>query len=241
MPDSPDYQKYLLGSVRFSLQDMGELAVRLGSPSVIDRRGEVVVWDDFRHGLSKWTYGVFGSGSAVSITADGRITSAYRGKLTAGASGYTYAYIQRFFPLIVSDKYGFEIIFAINGGYNYIQIEFIISEGTSIYTFGWKHEAVGGKLSILASDGSYTLIGSNINIATIDDYPVLSKMRVNILTGVYDTFRFSNTDYDVNGIILKKQVFSTIPYSYFRTWVFGNGSSASNYIVESFGITANEP
>jgi len=54
MPDAPDWYKYLPGSDRYILEDMGELAARLRSPITYDRRGEVLYFDMMEHGLAPY-------------------------------------------------------------------------------------------------------------------------------------------------------------------------------------------
>ena len=50
----PDFGMYAAESVVAGLSDMAELAVRLGSISIFDRRGKVIDFDDFEGVLLKW-------------------------------------------------------------------------------------------------------------------------------------------------------------------------------------------
>jgi len=54
-----------LGTV-YTIEDMAELAVRLGSPISFDRRGNVMWYDDFEHSLNKWFIGLLGGSVAIT-------------------------------------------------------------------------------------------------------------------------------------------------------------------------------
>ena len=90
----PDYGGAAPLATVYTLQDLAELAARLGSIDVFDRRGNVLLLDDFESGIKKWLFGGTGSYSAgwicdraehggfcLSIQTEGAATSlvsAYR-------------------------------------------------------------------------------------------------------------------------------------------------------------------
>lgn len=54
----------------FGVQDMGELAARLGSIDTHDRRGNVVWLDDFESGVEAWDFSGTGAGNARAWSAE---------------------------------------------------------------------------------------------------------------------------------------------------------------------------
>ncbi|GAG01299.1 unnamed protein product, partial [marine sediment metagenome] len=68
--DMPDDYKWLPGSTRFPLSDIGELAVRLGSLCSYDRRGEVIFIDDFGHGVNGYVLSHVGTGGKILVTGE---------------------------------------------------------------------------------------------------------------------------------------------------------------------------
>ncbi len=63
-----------------------ELAARLGSLSVFDRRGQVVWQDDFSLGLGAWSQWWSGTGGAVSLETGHFRRGGYAAKLTCGST-----------------------------------------------------------------------------------------------------------------------------------------------------------
>jgi len=126
MPDSPDYQKYLPNSVRFSFHAMGELAARLGSIVTYDRRGELIWYDDFRYGLGCWTISLAGTGADVSLSTDGLSVAPYCVKLTAGSSGTRLARMNRELGVIELDRAGAEFSFTQIAPSTIVEFEIVV-------------------------------------------------------------------------------------------------------------------
>ena len=240
MPDVPDYSKYGLGSVKFSVQDLGELAVRMGSGNIVDKRGEVVAWDDFRHGLSHWTTAVFGAGSSVTLTNDGRMQSPYRVKLHTGTIASSYALIQRNLPFIHGKRYGIEVILSAMTEFLDILVENTFSDGTYIYRCGWKHTYATNTLAAKTGLSSYEDVDTSIQINSVDDLPIIAKQIIDTENILYSYFRFGGNEYDVTGVPIGTQTFSTLDYSFFRIWLHGKATAEATIYVDSVGLTSNE-
>ena len=65
----PWTSKYKLTEV-FSGIDVNELAVRLGSPVNLDRRGNIVFIDDVEHALRKWEVSTTGDRGSCNVNAN---------------------------------------------------------------------------------------------------------------------------------------------------------------------------
>lgn len=95
MPDAPDWFNYRLESHEHVLQDIAELAVRLGSPVSYNRAGSVSWIDDFRCGLSKWSTNASGAGTSVKLRASDSNTGPFCADLTTGAVVLAEALMER--------------------------------------------------------------------------------------------------------------------------------------------------
>lgn len=109
MPDSPDYLRYLPNSNRFSLQDLGELAARLGSPAVFDRRGEIVWYDRCEYGATPWNITLDGVGAAVAVSTYNSYLSPYSLKMTSGNTADASVSVSRRFCLFDITSIGLEV------------------------------------------------------------------------------------------------------------------------------------
>lgn len=90
-------------------EDLAELAARLGSVDVYDRRGSVVWWDNFAQGIEAWTTATAGTGAAVALSTTTPHWPPFCVRLTAGSTGGRYAGIGRNLAPMVSERIGLEI------------------------------------------------------------------------------------------------------------------------------------
>jgi hypothetical protein len=143
MPDysSPKpYGQAPIGPI-YTLSDLGELAVRLGSIDSFDRRGNVLWFDDFENGLNKWH-----STSPHTGKTELRTTTARNGALSLYMETYPSSEatrsITRYLPYPVLSRVGLECSFAALGdlgadtaGNGRVIQEIRFFDGSKCYTF----------------------------------------------------------------------------------------------------------
>ena len=65
-----DYGMYAPAASIARMSDMGELAVRLGSIVSVDRRGDVLLLDNFEDNVNKWFWHIDGAGGSIALSND---------------------------------------------------------------------------------------------------------------------------------------------------------------------------
>lgn len=96
------------------LDDMGELAVRGGSPHLWDRRGDVVFSSDFRDGMSPFIPTAGGVGGAIVLSTGHTRQGAYSLKLTARSDDPFYAHVDLQLPIPRTRRLGLEFSFSLD-------------------------------------------------------------------------------------------------------------------------------
>lgn len=111
---TPDWGHVGPKSTIFGLDDLGEHAVRLGSPVVWDRRGNVILMDTFEHGLAQCSG--LGTGANWDVALEGGYAwqGAFCAKLTTGDDAGDEAYIRYKHGLPVNSQLGLEFTFALD-------------------------------------------------------------------------------------------------------------------------------
>ena len=94
-----------------SVQDLGELAARLGALSRYERSGNLVFADDFQCGLGKWVRVALGTGSFVEINQDYTNEKLFACKMYAENDGLHQARIVHTEMPLVLSRYGLEYSF----------------------------------------------------------------------------------------------------------------------------------
>lgn len=110
--DKPDAFPYRSRGPLYPLTDLGELAVRLGSPVAFDRRGDVIWFDTFDSGIDAWfisDFGCSGSGCTVEWSAACPDVGGFSALVTTGDVVGGYMDMLRLLPRPVKSKIGFEV------------------------------------------------------------------------------------------------------------------------------------
>lgn len=132
---APDWNKYRRESATFPVQDMAELAARLGSPVVFDRRGDVYWFDDFEHGFNRWGHTGSGTDNTQLISPDFPFHGGYSIKLTTGSTPDSEASMYTFLPYTQLGQWGLEVSF--NPNFDLLYSRFTLT----IYTGTYRHQA----------------------------------------------------------------------------------------------------
>lgn len=98
--DYPDWGTYSGEFKESPVRDLGELAVRLGSPLLFTKSGQVLMIEDFSLGLGRWQLFAAGSGILPVLRSDNWLTGGFccrlnpggvaggQSRITKGISGY---------------------------------------------------------------------------------------------------------------------------------------------------------
>jgi len=136
---TPDFSQTSGVNTVYQLTDMGELAARLGSIVTFDRRGDVLLLEDFESGLSPWQIKIDGANSKVCLSLESKYGGRFSCKLTADAAVGKYALIFRPFTLPSYSKYGFEYACAFASHAECVQTRLIITREATSYVYSIRY------------------------------------------------------------------------------------------------------
>lgn len=178
-----------------------ELAARLGSPFVYDRRGDVFWYDDFGAAVLHWNDESSGVGAVASLNTSDAYTGEQSCRLDTGGVANNYGMIQHYFDLPSSSGLGFE--FTITGQYLTGTFEFMVTllDGTYISHAKIKYVGSDHELFYLDDTETYQSLGTvspfgiaPLNYTTIKLVIDYKKQKyVRLLKGI-TTFDLSNYD-----------------------------------------------
>ena len=104
----PDYTSKYKNEKVFNVVDIGEAAVRLGSPSTEDRRGNFIWYDDFEGVSAKWKTVAAGVGAGAALNAGYSWRGDSSFKLTTANTANAFAFMQKRFTPPSDYKVGAE-------------------------------------------------------------------------------------------------------------------------------------
>lgn len=129
----PDFGMYTLAKTIYRLADMGELAARLGSPDTFDRRGEVIWYDDFESGISKWYNLTPGGDIKITQSAEHSRNGGFAAKAFFPAADTANQTLECRLPYPVLSELGFEVSFTTNPSLDFIEFYFVRHDRLNYY------------------------------------------------------------------------------------------------------------
>ncbi len=197
---SPDWGWRGPKKTTYGLDDMGELAVRLESPNVFDRRGDTVWASDFREGRGDITaFGTAGS-EARLLTGFYPRHGAYCVGLYLPDAVDGNVGLRKYLPYPVSSLVG---------------VEATVNMPAALWTWGWHirvrrgltelqarvhYDAVAGTLEYQNALNVYVEFAAGLNLQVLNTCAVTGKMVVDIDAEEYVRFIFNEVEYPMTDL-----------------------------------------
>lgn len=222
----PDYGTQGPVSTVHSIQDMGELAARLGSIDTFDRRGNVIFMDDFESGLSQWLLGEAGAGELNwngQYSRNGGFSCQIKTDPTLGFEAWITKYIK--FRLI--SLMGIEFSVSSGGNWQYLTLDLLFQLAAEYVVAAIRYNHSTGKIEYS------TGIAAWANIPNID-------FAASIIPQNFDTIKLvvDSVNRKFKRLILNSQEFDISTLDCYSVAAGGLPSLASTIILSTDGVGA---
>ncbi len=236
-----DYStKYKLATI-FGQIDTGELAARLGSPVVYDRRGNLMWMDDFEDGINKWAPETNGLGGAVESSIETAFFGAKSCKLTAGSTLGRYAQIRRSFQLPILGGVGVEYTHNVfvTGDYLRLTVQFLY--GGTVYVASVQYDGSDDKLYYLNDANVYVESGIELDLVlSVDNFYTL-KLVADFRNNKYMRLMFANKFADLSAHNLYTTPAAGPDFMSVAIHLKGDAASNRFCYIDNVILTQNEP
>jgi len=238
---APDWWGRSPKETTYAIEDMAELAARLGSIVTFDRRGDIIYLDDFRNGLTGWRWGAGGAGGEVYPVAYPTQRGGVAVQLTCNTGYSSVIEIAKVFPRPVAKPVGLEVAFSPEPGAGRIAPNIIWYSGSNKYSYVCRYVHSDGVLQIRHSDGNWHTIGSPGSAPEGYGYFSIMKMVVNLLTGKHVRVIFNEHVYDTSSYEPYVTSNTRPPQLEITITHGGSDSGPSVFTVDDVIYTQNEP
>jgi len=224
----------------FGQIDQGELAARLGSLSLQDRRGSFVWYDDFEAAVSKWTHQATGTGAAVALSTDYSNLGAQSMKITTSASTAQSSLISRYFTLPPNTRVGVECMLRphdskmvatiiMNGydGDNFYDPRVRVNFDTDVVEY---YNSAGNWVEIESDLKFYDGIGTWLFIKLVFDWD--TKKYVRLMVG--------KEEYDLSAQSIKVGDSALEPLLSLELWATPSENASHILYIDNVILTQNE-
>jgi len=238
---APDWSNVVKYYQVHRLDDLAELAVRLGSITTYDRRGDVLWSDSFDYGLQAWRREPLGTGATISASCEFFRSHGFSAKLTAGSDDAALARIRRYFPLTVSGTHGVEASWTLHSQTKEVEIGIFVRDKGIETHFAVKYSLSEKKLYYINETGMWSVLDDAVDLIYMLFLFHTWKLVIDTMTGYYVRLLLDNKTYDLSNI--KGHVTTPGGADYFHIVLVHYGIGGANpYIyLDDVILTRNEP
>lgn len=197
----PDYGSYAVGDLTTLLSDMAELAVRLGSIVVFDRRGTIVYTDDFEGPTLKWVQ-VTAAGGTSLLDSTHPLSGAQCVILTVTPAAGSLAGLSREIGVVPSQRLGFEASFCNPSSNTSLYIEIAYWDGTDFLRGQLRANFNANTLAVWTGAGVWTVVAAIAPFYTAGYTYNPFKLVVDFSTGYYVRGMLGGNWYDLSAYSL---------------------------------------
>lgn len=238
---TPDWGSGSPQTTVYAINDMAELAVRLGSPAIQDRRGNVVFMEDFEKGVGIWSTVTSGTGSEVKLVVGYGMRGRVSARLTCGSTAGAYAALYRRIEPVVPSLVGLEASLDLLQGDEEVIFRMQSHDGTYYSIYYLKYDHGTGKLYVRDETQTYQEIGDIGTPSASTSTMLTIKLVVDMVNYRYYRVIVSGREYDASAIDTYK---SSSSYAFLTDVFIGNyrdTASSRTVVVDNVIVTQNEP
>ncbi len=220
---------------------LGELAALLTPAKRFDRRGNVILWDNFEFGLSRWEMTEGGDLADVSLSTTIITSGGYSVKLTAGKDDTQYARMRHRHLHPILGRIGGEISFTLHANTSKIRFWLQFFDGSEQQAYAIQYDAVANTLSYKTTAGAWTAFVTGLDLPYLDTLFHTLKFVVDVKDGEYERCLFNRNEYDLRTYVPHITTDYTLESMMIAIEHLGPGSSNPFSYVDDFILTQNEP
>lgn len=237
----PDFGAYAAKKVTASLADMAELAVRLGSMDNYDRRGDVVLIDDFEDALIKWGI-VKAVNDSIILDSTSVKSGSQAVKITTEAAAPRTPAIIKYIQTLGSRSVGAEISFSAPQTTYSFFMWIMHYDGTNVL-FGYVILDFNAKtISIEGRDAGIKVIASDIDFRSENHHYFPVKLVVDFATEKYVRLLVGNVQYELSTYTLLTTGSGVEECDVVQLNIANDATAtAASIWLDDFILTQNEP
>lgn len=225
------------GSI-YTSQDNGELATRLGAYNSIDRRGSVILHDNFESGLEGWvkTLGA-GAGSGCEWSTESYRNGGYSMKLSGGLG--TTSTVRRMWGVNDPNKVGIEFSFALEFYHGLIGANYY-SDNVNQYFALWY--LIGTSLYVSDASAGVVLVAQDVETLFDDQNFNTIKLVWDTATALYTRILFNQVEIDITGCSVPFLPAPIVGKHMAAEFQIVSDAARNDYVyLDDFIATINEP
>ena len=225
---------------QYRLDDMAELAARLGSIVTIQRSGKVVFLDDFESGLGGWTTSFRAAGGQVVISNNATYQGGCSSRLDSGIGAIPTTTMTKWIPAFEWSSAGIACMWLVDN--DLLSLTWVIKRysGTRLTTWKVLYTRAAGTLSYFNAAGAPVVFATPGILAA--GYKSFHAFKfVCDMTGVnYGRFYLDGVHYDLSAYLAADVASADLPYMQFSIELRGDTVNNTGATLDNVVLTFDE-
>lgn len=235
---APDWGEYAQQDLLIKTFDLGELAVRLGCPSILERGGTIIFMDNFEDGYSRWLKTPY-TNCQIVLSHKKTLAGGYSARFAYSAASTSWSLLKASIPFLYTSTYGVETLMLFNSNqisvYNGLRL---IQDGVR-YMYYFKLVPSTNSLYIYTPLGD-TLIANDLSIDVTGNLWVFVKLIVDVEKGKYWRIKVNERSFDISAYAPYSGAIAEANNVSLAIQVNNSAAPACDLYVGSAIITVNE-
>jgi hypothetical protein len=236
-PDDSDVVKQV---DLYRVDDMAELAVRLGSIVTYRRTGQVMFLDTFEAGLACWEDSGGGLGSALTLQSSYARSCGVCPRLDVGMVAGGYELLTGSYPIWGDERVGiqFEVSIGNSIGCIYLSLDYYSPAHHILYRIRYNQAAQ--TLDYWNAAGAYTIIATGPQLRASPGFFHHIKVILDYDTHSYVRLLVNGTSYDLSGISAQVLAGFATSYVMLNLGVYSTALGAGYVLIDNIVLTRGE-
>lgn len=205
----PDFGAYASKKTVASMADNAELAARLGSIVTFDRKGDIILLEDFQDNINKWWVSLSRAGASIGLSSKTARNGGLSCRIHTGNVAGDEEQLSRYLSFPVLSKIGFEAHFTLHEYLQSVTMVLVLDNGTNTFMAGLKYLPPTNVLQYFSAAAEWVDLTSGLAL-----YPMRQcfhgfKLVVDFESKVYSRATVGQNSYPMTQAILKAATFLT--------------------------------
>ncbi|MBA7580770.1 hypothetical protein ES708_22664 [subsurface metagenome] len=236
-----DFGAYAVKEVSASISDMGEVAARLGSIDIYDKRGDVVHFDNFEEPVIAWNTHLTDADCYVRHDSTNPKSGSQSIRLHTSNVNEAKARIQRHFPVLASKRLGCEISFSKLSDNCVFHFSVDYFDSVDFHYAEIKFNSTTEKIYVQIQGELWQEV-ADIRVPFAVDYHFQTvKLVADFGTDFYQRLLYGLNQYDISDIPLGVYADNHHLYIQIMFWIVNKAASGGDIWLDDFIFTQAEP
>lgn len=236
----PDFGQYAPTETIVGLSDLGELAARLGSVVTFDRRGNVILLDDFENGVGPWRPSSLGTNWVFAWDAQYPYSGGFCANMKTPSGAGANLYAERHFSYPVLSKLGTEVCFSYLFHCRYFDVSLILYSGAYLHHPYARWNQATSMWQIRDENQTFHDVGTSFPIYEDQRRYHTAKLVADFINEKYCHLLVDNQSIDLSAYSYYKVASSDVISGKLQLRLWSRETVAEAYIHHVI-ITQNEP